>query len=232
MSVAFMSSGGMDRAFSPHRIDRPVNLGRWPRLVWQRAFGPECRRANGASSYQPGASPQEPNRRIKPRAESPIQRIAGYEGGHHFRGGTKLITDGMGRAFSPRECGSLAIPGARPQAGMALGLWPSKPRSNPRRSRAGLQRFAVDVRSTSSAPTAHRHTSLGHRPRIVTPQTFQGPKARPIPARVNGPRLGHRPRIVTPQTFQGPTARPIPARVNGPRLGHRPRTCPQKPHEG
>jgi hypothetical protein len=59
MSVAFMSSGGMDRAFSLHRIHLAMNLGRWPRLVWQRAFGPESGRANGASLYQPGAAPQE-----------------------------------------------------------------------------------------------------------------------------------------------------------------------------
>ena len=59
MSTAFVSAGDMGRAFSPHRIYRPVNLGRWPRLVWQRAFGPEYRRANGASLYQPGATPQD-----------------------------------------------------------------------------------------------------------------------------------------------------------------------------
>jgi len=35
-------------------------------------------------------------------------------------------------------------------------------------SRARLQRFAPDARSTSSAPTAHLHTSLGHRPRTTT----------------------------------------------------------------
>jgi len=59
MSAGFMSSGGMDRAFSPHWIHLAMNLGRWPRLVWQRAFGPEYGRANGASPYQPGATPQE-----------------------------------------------------------------------------------------------------------------------------------------------------------------------------
>jgi len=102
MSAAFMSSGGMDRAFSPHRIHLAMNLGRWPRLVWQRAFGPQIRkalqstaspffRANGASPYQPGATPQELSHTPNQRAEGPVHYSVGSQAGHHFRGVTKLI---------------------------------------------------------------------------------------------------------------------------------------------
>lgn len=79
MSMAFLSPDGIGRAFGHHGIITSLNLGRWPRLVWrrafgpaypQRAFGPQFRRviditarrvfrANGATPYQPGASPQD-----------------------------------------------------------------------------------------------------------------------------------------------------------------------------
>lgn len=223
-------------------------------------------RANGASPYQPGASPQEWNRPTKQRAEGPFHGLAGCVIAHHFRDVTKRVPQvitqrnpaagfyqrtssqgildysnrrrsrvtedssatansaahgvfsqrsqgnrqgfldgsnraepdancrgilgssdtgmergaalrrvGIGRAFSPREC-AFRIPGAMPQAGMALGLWPSKPRSNPRRSRARLPRFALDVRTVrpSSAPTAHLYASLGQRPRTRPRKPHEG----------------------------------------------------------
>jgi hypothetical protein len=64
--------------------------------------------------------------------------------------GAALRRVGIGRAFSPRECGSLAVPGALPQAGMALGLWPSTrqatstPRSRlPRQRRISISAWGI-----------------------------------------------------------------------------------------
>jgi hypothetical protein len=102
MRMAFMSSEGMGRAFSPHRIHLAMDLGRWPRLVWQWAFGPQIRkvrqskaspffRANGASPYQPGASPQEWSHTRNQRAEGPNQPIARDDDGDHFRGVAKMV---------------------------------------------------------------------------------------------------------------------------------------------
>ncbi len=49
--------------------------------------------ATGAASYQPRATPHEPNHPTEQRAEGPFQfqRIANDQIGHHFRGVTKLI---------------------------------------------------------------------------------------------------------------------------------------------
>lgn len=55
------------RAFSPHGIITGLNLGRWPRLVWARAFGPET-----------------------PRAFA-FCRTSRYDTEPHFRGVTKMV---------------------------------------------------------------------------------------------------------------------------------------------
>lgn len=217
-------------------------------------------RAKGATSYQPGASPQEWNHPTKQRAESPFHRVAGCETGNHFRGVTKMIPDefppkipaagfyqrsssqgfldysnrrlsrvtedssvtarsgeqglfiprsegnrqgildssnrteahenyrgilgcsdvgmkrgaalrrvGIGRAFSPREC-AFRIPGAMPQAGMTLGLWPSISD----KCHKSQTRLFFRASHRSSAPTAHLYTSLGQRPRTCPRKPHEG----------------------------------------------------------
>ncbi len=89
-----MSAVRIGRAFSP--VNRLGNPTQGVALGWYGA-GPlalgirQAPRAKGASPYQPGESPQEWNPPTKQRAEGPIQRIAGYEAGHQFRGVTKMI---------------------------------------------------------------------------------------------------------------------------------------------
>lgn len=87
MSAAFMPSGGMDRAFSPHRIHLALNLGRWPRLVWQRAFGPQIRKdlqCTASSFFRANGASEAPTARLhnslgqRPRYAAPnIRRTKG-----------------------------------------------------------------------------------------------------------------------------------------------------------
>ncbi len=79
--------------------------------------------------------------------------------------GAALRRVGIGRAFSPREC-AFRIPRAMPQAGMALGLWPSVS-DKCHKSQTWL--FFLNT-LPSSAPTAHLYTSLGQRLRTCSPR--------------------------------------------------------------
>jgi hypothetical protein len=110
--------------------------------------------ANGAVLYQPGASPQESNRPTKQRAEGPIHSIDDYPIEHHFRGVTKLITAGIGRAFSPREIISTRYLGRCPRL---VWRWAFGP--------------CID-----RAPKARFYTSLGQRPRLMIHSTFPSPE--------------------------------------------------------
>jgi hypothetical protein len=60
---------GMGRAFSP-RAFVIINLGRWPRLVWSRAFGPVDARNANMDQFTPAASSAEgadwPNSSVQP----------------------------------------------------------------------------------------------------------------------------------------------------------------------
>lgn len=100
-----MSAVRIGRAFSPQNCGGAHSWGDAP--GWYQA-GPlalqdqtcassrslaSFSRAKGATSYQPGASPQEWNHPTKQRAESPFHRVAGYETGNHFRVVTKMVPD-------------------------------------------------------------------------------------------------------------------------------------------
>jgi hypothetical protein len=220
MSAAFMSSGGMDRAFSPHRIHLAMNLGRWPRLVWQRAFGPQIRkalqstaspffRANGASPCQPGATPQELSHTPNQRAVGPVHYRVGSQAGHHFRGVTKMI----------------------PQRHPAAGFYQRSSSqgfldySNRRRSRATvkesltvqseqLQRAIAEESSvvqTTGGKGIGRAFSpreivstgfLGRCPRLVWRWAF-GPETQTAPTARFYTSLGQRPRYATPTRIEG-----------------------------
>ena len=199
-----MSAVWIGRAFSPeNRLGNPTQ---GVALGWYET-GPlalgirQAPRAKGASPYQPGASPQEWNHPTKRRAESPIQGVAGCAVAHQFRGVTEMVTNGMGRAFSPwnvirlrylgrcprlvwggplalKQC-AFRIPGAMPQAGIEPGLWPSKTRHAPQ---------AEDL-PVSCAPTAQPHTSLGHRPR----NTAKKPLRAESPTHLAAPCLNRSP---------------------------------------
>ena len=73
------------------------------------------RSANGAASYQPGATPQVC---VHPLHQGPTARPIPAT----MRIGTNRLAPGMERAFSPRFVFS-SVPGALPQAGMAAHLW-------------------------------------------------------------------------------------------------------------
>lgn len=100
-----MSAVRIGRAFSPQNCGGAHSWGDAP--GWYQA-GPlalqdqtcassrslaSFSRAKGATSYQPGASPQEWNHPTKQRAESPFHRVAGCETGNHFRVVTKMVPD-------------------------------------------------------------------------------------------------------------------------------------------
>jgi hypothetical protein len=76
------------------------------------------RSANGAFSYQPGATPQVC---VHPLHQGPTARPIPAR----FWSGTNRLASGMGRAFSPRFV-LPSFPGALPQAGMATHLWCSR----------------------------------------------------------------------------------------------------------
>ena len=160
-----MSAGRIGRAFSPaNRLAKPtqgVALGWYdtgPLALGIRQAprakdaSPSFFRAKGAWPYQPGASPQEWNHPTKQRAESPIHGIAACDVGYQFRGVTKMIMKGIGRAFSPRETVSTRFLGRCPRL-----VW----------------RWAFGP-ETQTAPTARFHTSLGQRPRYMTPTQIEG----------------------------------------------------------
>lgn len=129
----------------------------------------------GAVSYQPGATPQEWNHPTQPRAEGPTQHIVGHETENHFRGVTKLIAHGMGRAFSPLDIAQSIFLGRCPRlvSGRAFGP--------PIQTRSGflgrcprlVWRWAFGPEA-QTAPTARCYTSLGQRPRIVNPNPHEG----------------------------------------------------------
>ena len=79
-------------------------------------------------------------------------KTTGYDPEHHFRGVTKLIAQGIGRAFSPREFISTGFLGRCPRL-----VW----------------RRAVGP-ETQTAPTVRFHTSLGQRPRYATHTRIEG----------------------------------------------------------
>ena len=200
-----MSAVWIGRAFSPeNRLGNPTQ---GVALGWYET-GPlalgirQAPRAKGASPYQPGASPQEWNHPTKRRAESPIQGVAGCAVAHQFRGVTKMIPHGIGRAFSPwnvirlrylglvwggplalKQC-AFRIPGALPQAGIKPGLWPSEPRA-----------FAI--------PGAMPQAGIG--PGLWPSKTRHAPQAEDLPVSC------------------APTAQPHTS------LGHRPRNTAKKP---
>ena len=130
----------------------------------------------GAVSYQPGASPQEWNHPTKPRTESPIQWIAGYEDWHQFRGVTKMIVHGIGRAFSPRNVVRSQYLGRCPRLASGRVFGPQI-RQGPQIADMALVNASLPTIRTvlpSSAPTAHLYTSLGHRPRITARKPHEG----------------------------------------------------------
>jgi len=162
MSAAFISQSGMGRAFSPHGIITAMNLGRWPRLVWQRAFGPEsprasdetarCRfRAKGATPYQPGATPQVP-----------------IPGGGGRMSAAFISQSGMGRAFSPHGIITAMDLGRWPRLVWQRAFGPESRRASDETARC---RFRAD--GASEAPKAQPHTSLGQRPRIAAPNRMR-----------------------------------------------------------
>jgi hypothetical protein len=130
-----------------------TSLGHRPRYA-----APNSPRAKGpihtSEGQRPstGASPQERSHPTQRRAESRIKGNAGDEFGHHFRGVTKLIAHGIGRAFSPREFISTGFLGRCPRL-----VW----------------RRAVGP-ETQTAPTVRFHTSLGQRPRYATHTRIEG----------------------------------------------------------
>jgi len=73
------------------------------------------RSANGAASYQPGATPQVC---VHPFQQGPTARLIPAT----MRIGKNRSAPGMERAFSPRFVFS-SVPRALPQAGMAAHLW-------------------------------------------------------------------------------------------------------------
>jgi hypothetical protein len=267
MSAALMSSGGMDRAFSPHRIHLALNLGRWPRLVWQWAFGPQIRkvlqstaspffRANGASLYQPGATPQEWNRRTKQRAEGPIQRIGGYEVGHQFRGVTKMIPQQIPAAgfyqrsssqgildYSTRRRSRVTEDSSATANSAAHGVFIPRSRGNRQGILDGSNRTSAEgncrgILGSSDAGmergAALRRVGIG---RAFSPQSMRVPRSWGVaPGWYSfGP--------LALQNLQAPQGADVPVSHASPpssaptahlytSLGQRPRTCPRIPHEG
>lgn len=127
-----------------------TSLGQGPRYAAPnnpRAKGPTYTSEGQRPST--GASPQESNHPTKQRAESPFHQVAGCETGNHFRGFTKMIPDGIGRAYSPREIVSTGFLGRCPRLVLRWAFGPE----------------------TQTAPTARFYTSLGQRPRYATPTT-------------------------------------------------------------
>ena len=227
-----MSAVWIGRAFSPeNRLGNPTQ---GVALGWYET-GPlalgirQAPRAKGASPYQPGASPQEWNHPTKRRAESPIQGVAGCAVAHQFRGVTEMVTNGMGRAFSPwnvirlrylgrcprlvwggplalKQC-AFRIPGALPQAGIKPGLWPSEPRA-----------FAI--------PGAMPQAGIGPGLWPSEPRAFRIPGAMPQAGIEPGlwpSKTRHAPQAEDLPVSCAPTAQPHTS------LGHRPRNTAKKP---
>ncbi len=227
MSVAFMSSGGMDRAFSPHRIHRTMDLGRWPRLVWQWAFGPQIRkalqstaspffRANGASPYQPGASPQELSHTPNQRAEGPNQPIARNDGGDHFRGVTKMVPQLPAAGFSQRSSSQGILDYSNRRRSRVTEDSSATANSAAHGVFAPRSRGRATVKESSAVQTAGgegigRAFSpreivstgfLGRCPRLVWRWAF-GPETQTAPTARFHTSLGQRPRYKTPTQIEG-----------------------------